>query len=81
MIERILTKPGYKILAIVILLLVLHYFNKTEIEELKNPNTIIECNIKNKGWIEIDKNKITGIMDDGTIQFTNGYAKNCKIYK
>jgi len=81
-IERIKTKPGYKIIGIAIFLIIANNIlsNKSYIEKIKNnKNIIVECNIKNKGWIEIDKSKITGIMDDGTFIFTNGYAKNCQV--
>jgi len=85
MVERILTKPGYKILGgllIIVLLYVTNKMDKDYIQKIKhNSNIVVECNIKGKGLIEIDKSKIVDILDDGTFIFTNGYAKSCKIYK
>ena len=83
-IERIITKPGYKIIGIAIFLIIANNIlsNKSYIEKIKNDkNIVVECNIKNKGWTEIDKSKIIDVMDDGTFIFTNGYAKKCEIEK
>jgi hypothetical protein len=82
--ERVLTKPGYKyllLIGIVIgLIQILNYLDKQEINKIKNdPNISVECNIKGKGWVTIDKSKITSIGDDGTFIFTNGYAKSCIV--
>ena len=81
-IERIKTKPGYKIILVAIILIIAGNVisNKSYIQKIKNdPNIVVECNIKDKGWIEIDKSKIVDIMDDGTFIFANGYAKNCQV--
>ena len=83
-IERIKTKPGYKILAGLIIVVGLFYglekVNENEINNIKNnPNLVVECNIKGLGWVSIDKSKITDISDDGTFIFKNGYAKSCQV--
>jgi len=85
-IERIKTKSGYKILTIVFLIVgsfyLLEKINNQELNKIKNnPNIVVECDIKDKGWIEINKSKIVDIMYDGTFVFTNGYAKSCKVEK
>jgi len=83
-IERIKTKPGYKILAGLILVVGLIYgskkINEIEINNIKNnPDILVECDIKGEGWMLINKSKIVDILDDGTFVFTNGYAKSCKV--
>jgi len=82
-IERIKTKPGYKIVAGLLIIFGLFYvankMDENEINNIKNnPNIIVECNIKGMGWVSIDKSKITDISD-GTFIFKNGYAKSCKV--
>jgi hypothetical protein len=83
-INRIKTKPGYKIIAFLLILFLPFYLlaqlNNQELNKIKNnPDIIVECQIKNKGWVVIDKNKIIDIDDDGTFIFENGYAKNCIV--
>jgi len=85
-IYRLKTKPGYKFIAILLLLLtpfyLLHLVNKSEINEIKNnDNIVIICNIKGKGETIIDKKLIIGFTDNGGFIFKNGYAENCYIEK
>jgi len=64
--------------AVVVSIFALSY--DSNLEEIKNnDNIVVQCQIKGKGYITIDKSKITGIMDDGTFIFTNGSAKNCDV--
>ena len=82
MLERIRTKPGYKYLAILFLLIAIFYLINKEhnsyIEKLQH--STITCNIKGKGWTVIDSSKIVDFDDEtGIIIFENGYAKNCII--
>ena len=83
-IERIKTKPGYKVLAILFIVVgaleLLHLDNEHYLNSIKNdPNIDVTCNIKGEGWVSIDKSKIVDVYDDGTFVFTNGYASNCVI--
>jgi len=84
-IERIKTKPEYKILFLLFVLILpfylLHLINESELNNIKNSDDEIICNIKGKGTIIIDKSKIIGFTDDGGFIFENGYAKNCYIEK
>ena len=49
--------------------------NKLASGELK-----IECTTKENGTFIVDPKKIaTYYADSGTVVFTNGYAKNCRI--
>ena len=84
LIDRIKTKPGYKILlilGIIILISWIYHLHLKKIKEIKNnPNIIVQCFIKGKGLIDINKSKIEDI-NDGTFIFTDGYATNCKIIK
>jgi len=82
-IERIKTKPGYKFLAVMIILIaplyLLHLTNESELNNIKNnPDIDVVCNIKGQGYISIDKDKIVS-MNGTTIVFTNGSASNCEI--
>jgi len=83
-IERIKTKPGYKILFLLFVLILpfylLHLVNESELNNLKNSDNEVICYIKGKGDVIIDKNKIVG-FEDGMFIFENGYAKNCYIEK
>jgi len=82
MLERIRTKPGYKYLAIIIILISIFYAinaeHKSYMEKLQH--STITCNIKGKGWTVIDSSKIVDFDDEtGIIIFENGSAKNCII--
>jgi len=87
-IERVKNKPGYKFLAVIGLIYGLWYIGTMDerqyINEIKNnDNVSVMCNIKGKGFIDIDKSKITGILDDGHnfgFMFSNGYSTNCEVY-
>ena len=83
LIERIKTKPGYKFIAFVAIIItplyLLYLENQKELYKIKNdPNIEVQCLIREKGLVSIDKRKITSINDD-VIIFTNGYATNCEI--
>jgi len=82
--ERVKTKPGYKILAVIAifggLLYALHKVNESELNSIKeNPHLNVICNIRGEGPVAIDKSKIIGFTDDGGYIFTNGYASSCYV--
>jgi hypothetical protein len=82
--NRIKTKPGYKVLGFILLVIAPFYLvglmDQAEIDKIKNnPKIEVQCNIRDKGWVTIDKSKIIGIDDNGGFIFTNGYAKNCEV--
>ena len=83
-VERIKTRPGYKFIAVLLLLILpfylLHLVNQSEINKIKNSDVDIICSIKGEGYVTIDKSKIIGVTDNGFI-FENGYAENCYIEK
>ena len=80
--ERIKTKPEYKYLVLILLIIGVIYIQDSELREIKNnPNIEVQCNIKGKGIITIDKNKIVDILDDGTFVFENGYSQSCTIIR
>jgi len=86
MIERIKTKPGYKFLAVLFIIAIpfylLHLVNQSELNDIKNNSNVqVQCLIKGKGYVIIDKSKITGTMENGGFIFENGYASNCEIVK
>ena len=83
-IERIKTKPGYKVLAAFgIIAGLIHLINVDNAEYIKKlQNSTVICNIKGQGLTEINSSKIIGYDDEtGIIIFDNGYAKNCIIEK
>ena len=76
--DRINNKPGYPIVFFGVLLgLSLYWLHLDNIKN--NPNIEVQCVIKGEGLVDIDKNKIISVEDDGTFVFTNGYASNCEV--
>ena len=85
LIERIKTKPGYKILgALLVLGALIYTLNKQDnnyIDNFKSGKYTLQCNI-NGDWKTINPSKIQGFDDEtGYYIFTNGFAKNCVIVK
>jgi len=83
--ERIIKKPGYKIVAgIAIIIAAIVYINKIDnsyINKFKNGELTLQCNI-NGTLKTIDPEKIQGFDDEtGYFYFSNGYAKNCIVTK
>ena len=82
--DRINNKPGYPIVFFGVLLGLslywLHIDNKSYLDNIKNNQNIeVQCVIKGEGLVDIDKDKIIGVDDEGTFIFTNGYASNCEV--
>ena len=81
--ERIKTKPGYKVLlflAIVVLLSWLNYRSSLYYKVKHNEVTLV-CEFKD-GWKTIDPNKFTGYIDEENVwTFVNGYSHNCYLEK
>ena len=82
LLERIRTKPGYKYLAIIaIIVIALDYLRVSNLayEVKHNPNLHLICDFKN-GSREVPKDKIvTYIGDEDVWSFTNGWAQQCTI--
>jgi len=84
-VERIKTKPGYKVVGAIIIVILLGWINhnitNSYIKHFKNGDYILQCDIKGE-WKTINPDKIVGFDDEtGAFIFTNGYAKNCEVIK
>jgi len=80
--ERILTKPGYKIIAgIIVIVSILNLLSNIDspYKDVKTGKATLSCQIGDDYKI-IDPKKVTGFDDEtGYWTFTNGYAKNCDL--
>lgn len=72
-------KAFYIILIAIVLLILFSYQTKDKQAELViNGDLTLMCDIKGKGVVQIEPEKITG-REDGYWKFTNGKAKSCYV--
>ena len=69
-----------KLYFIALFIFVIYLVLDTDMQDIKDGDSTLICNIKGKGWIHIDQQKIKAYISDiGVWVFTNGSAKNCIV--
>jgi len=80
--NRIITKPGYKVIAVALVLYgMVNLLNSTDpyYKLQHDENRSLECYMTD-GIRIIDKEKVTGFDDiTNTWFFINGYSSNCRV--